>query len=130
MAVSDDARYNYLSEECRYKNEKISEAFNLFIKMATSITAGVFYIHSILGEDNPQRLTLRHGAIAIFILISGTSLFLILNHTRSWYNHRNQKHELFPEIPAPGGWGWISTELVMFFVIVFTFVAFMILNPL
>lgn len=130
MDVSADAQYNFLTSECRYKNEKIIEAFNLFMKLATSIVAGVFFLDWKMAADDPKRCKLSHGADAFFLLVGISMVFLILNNLRSWRGYRKEVSRLVTNVPAPKGPFWFSSEALMCVVIALACAGFLIFNPL
>jgi hypothetical protein len=46
MKVSPDVEYKELRTHLRFLNDKINEAFSLFIKLATAIIGGEFFLHA------------------------------------------------------------------------------------
>jgi len=42
--ISDEKRYEFVTAQQRYTNEKIIEAFNLFIKLGSGIVAGFIWV--------------------------------------------------------------------------------------
>jgi len=130
MSVSDDAQYNFLTSECRYKNEKIIEAFNLFIKLSISIVAGVFFLDWKLPTDDLKRCKLSYGSDALFLLVGISMVLLILNNLRSWHGYRKEVSQLFTKVPPPKGPFWFSSEALMCVVIVLACIGFLMFNPL
>lgn len=43
MAIDDEKRYEFITEQLRYVNEKIIEAFTLFVKLTSAIMAGIVW---------------------------------------------------------------------------------------
>jgi len=130
MAISDDAHYNHLTSECRYKNEKIIQAFNLFIKLATTIVAGVFFLDLQLDLSDPRRESFGQGADELFLLVAISMAFLILNNLHSWLGYRKEISKLVTSVSPPKGLSWFSSELIQCLVIGIACVGFIISNPL
>lgn len=130
MKVSEDKHYEYLSSQCRYLNEKIIQSYLLFIKLASSLIGGVFYLHWKLKAGDFKRGSLAIATDALFVLISISIGSLIWNNLRSWRKYRETLSEHFEIKPIPGGVQWCANEIVMLVTIGISLAAFLLFNPL
>jgi hypothetical protein len=113
MAISDDKQYEEIRTHLRYLNDKMIEAFNLFIKLATAIVGGTFFLHWKLAANDPQRTTFARGTDALLLLAAVGMTIIILNNLRAWYSYRGTLSHLFPEISHKTRfWSWL-TEVLM-----------------
>lgn len=129
MRISPEKRYDELKTHLRYLNEKIIEAFNLFIKMASTIVGGTFFLQWKMTADDPQRVKLAHGTDALMFLVAGGAIVIILNNMRSWIGHRQALSVEFPEVPPMKASAWI-TEAFLCVLILTTSIVFVWINPL
>lgn len=130
MAVSDEKQYEYLTSQCRYVDQKISDTFNLFIKLAITITGGVFFLAWKLPQNDPARSQLGAAANALMILLGISMVFNIVNYLRSWYNNRKAVCILVPDVPPPPRVHWFTSEAVLCVLIIAFCVGFIFVNPL
>jgi uncharacterized membrane protein len=130
MKIPLEEQYEYLTSHLRYINEKIYQSFTLFIKLATTVVGGVFFLHWKLLPCDDKRFSLSAAANLLFVLISFSMIVLILNNLRSWYGYRKRLSKQYPNIPNDKNiWRWV-TEAVMCLVIVITCIVFIKYNPL
>jgi len=130
MEIPKEQQYEYLTHHLEYLNEKIIEAFVLFIKLATAIVGGVFFLHWKLGETDPKRTFFVRASDILFLLFGFCMGLLILNNLRAWRGYRRTLAEQYPGIkPMARVASWLS-ELLMCLVIVATCVVFYLFNPL
>jgi hypothetical protein len=130
MAVSGDKKYEYLTSQCRYLDQKISDTFNLFIKLLITVTGGVFFLEWKLPLNDPARSQFGLAANALMIMLCISLVVSIFNLLRSWSGNRKAISELVPDIPPPPKFYWYTTEVVFCFLIIAFCVSFVFLNPL
>ena len=130
MKVSPDVEYKELRTHLRFLNDKINEAFSLFIKLATAIIAGEFFLHWKLTTDDPQRHLLGRGLNGLLIVVGVAMSLIILNTLITWCGYRKTLSERFAEIPFSFGFRTYIAELLMIIIIIVTIIAFTIYNPL
>ncbi|MCK4782407.1 MAG: hypothetical protein KAV87_01555, partial [Desulfobacteraceae bacterium] len=120
----------YLTSHLEYLNEKIIQFFTLFIKLATAIVGGVFFIHWKLPSLDVKRTSFASVADWLFILVTVSMILLILNYLRSWLAYRKTLSEQYPEIPNEKSiMRWLA-EVVMCAVIAIACIGFIVFNPL
>jgi len=130
MEIPQEKQYEHLTGHLRYINEKIYQSFTLFIKLASTIGGGVFFLHWKLPLEDAKRCSLSTATNLLFILVSISMIILILNNLRSWYDYRKVLSKQYPAIPDNKNiFRWL-TEAVMCIVIVIACIAFLKLNPL
>lgn len=130
MKVSPDVEYKELRTHLRFLNDKINEAFSLFIKLATAIIGGEFFLHWKLATDDSQRHLLASGLNALLIVVGIAMSLIILNTLFTWCSYRKTLSERFPEIPFSIGLRTFIAELLMVIIIIVTIIGFTIYNPL
>ena len=123
-------QYEYLTSQLRYHNEKIFQFFTLFLKLATTIVGGIFYLHWKLPIDDPKRASLALASDLFFILISLITIILIWNILRSWLDYRKTLSLQYPDIPySPKFTDWISEAFMCGFIFIIC-IGFLYFNPL
>ena len=96
MEIPKEKQYEYLTGHLQYLNEKIIQAFILFIKIATAIVGAAFYLHLKLPHEDVKLTSISNMADSLFILVSFSMVLLILNNLRSWLEYRNLLSEQYP----------------------------------
>jgi len=130
MAISDDKQYEEFKTHLRYLNDKMIEAFNLFIKLSTAIVGGTFFLHLKLEANDPQRLHIATGTDALMLLVAIGMTLVVINNLRAWHSYRSTLSKLFPEIPKRTKfWSWF-TEVLMCVLMIGVAWGFHALNPL
>lgn len=130
MEIPEEKQYEYLTSHLEYLNEKIIQFFTLFVKLATAIVGGIFFIHWKLPSQDAKRASLASAADWLFILVTVSMILLILNNLRSWFAYRKTLSEQYPRIPNEKSIMRWLTEVVMCVVIAITCIGFIVLNPL
>ena len=130
MEIPKENQYEYLTGHLQYLNEKIIQFFTLFIKLATAIVGGAFYLHLKLPPEDVKRASISNATDFLFILVSFSMILLILNNLRSWFEFRNTLSEQYPEIANKKHIMRWLTEAVMCLVIVITCIGFLAFSPL
>ena len=130
MEIPEEKQYEYLTGHLQYLNEKIIQFFTLFIKLATAIVGGAFYLHLKLTQGDAMRTSISKATDFFFVLVSFSMVLLILNNLRSWFEFRNTLSEQYPEIPNKKHIMRWLTEVIMCIVIVITCIGFLMFNPL
>jgi UDP-N-acetylmuramyl pentapeptide phosphotransferase/UDP-N-acetylglucosamine-1-phosphate transferase len=130
MEIPEEKQYEYLTRHLEYLNEKIIQFFTLFIKLATAIVGGVFFIHWKLPPQDDKRVSLASAADWLFILVTVSMILLIVNNLRSWFKYRKTLSEQYPKIPNDKNIMRWLTEVIMCIVIAIACIGFIIFNPL
>ena len=130
MTVAPDVEYQELKAHLRYLNEKIIEAFSLFIKLATAIVGGAFFLHWKLATDDPQRYLLARGINALLIVVAVAMTLIVLNNLWAWFGYRRALSQRFPEIPFRCSLRTFLAEVLMVVLILVTAIGFTAFNPL
>src|ERR1035437_2372226 len=111
--VDDNKQYEWLTSQTRYHNEKIIEAFSLFVKLASGIVAGLIWLITQKIDD-----TMKHKLMELipflFLLVGVSTGFMIIFNFRSWWGYRKAFSDLVgaERVPRPK-WTAFSTELIM-----------------
>ncbi len=74
LEIPPDKQYEYLTDQLRYLDDKIFRSFTLFIKLATAIVGGKFYLDL---HQPPDRGSLVLATNLVFIGVGLGSIFLI-----------------------------------------------------
>lgn len=129
--VQDSDRYQFVTGQTRYYNDKIIESFNLFIKLASAIVAGVLWLH-LQELDDPTKTHYGQMAMLVLGLVTlGTGL-LLLNNLRAWWGYRKAESALVGEetVPPPHFPMSCSSEILEVSMMIVFCVVFVVLNPL
>ena len=131
MTINDQKRYEFITEQLRYVNEKIIEAFTLFVKLTTAIIAGIVWLLTQSLKDE-TRLLIGSFIPWLFLLLAATSILLIIINLRSWWGYRKAESTLVGvnKVPNPKFPRSCSGEIVMIGVIIVVFFVAWICNPL
>jgi hypothetical protein len=130
MKIPEDKQYENLTTHLRYLNEKIIQSFNLFVKLATAIVGGVFFLNWKLVPGCLQRAKLHNAASGLFVLVSLSMIFLILRNLLAWRGYRKELSRQYPDIVLTKGCHWWISEAVMCFLIAVSCIGFLVFNPL
>lgn len=130
MKIPEEKQYEYFTSHLQYINEKIYHSFTLFIKLATTIVGGVFFIHWKLSPEDAMSASIGNAANLLFGMVSFSMGILILNNLRAWCGYRERLCDQYPEIPQSKYFFRWLTEIVMSAVIVITNYGFIKFNPL
>lgn len=130
LKIPEEKQYEYLTHHLEYLNEKIIESFVLFIKLATAIVGGVFFLSWKLLKTDPARSSFAQVSDSLFLLISISSILLILNNLFAWRSFRKTLTKEYPGITLSHCVRWWLSEAIMCIVIVATCVLFIFNNPL
>ena len=130
MDIPEEKQYVHLTSHLRYLNEKIMESFTLFIKLASAIIGGVFFLHWKLDWQDLKRNSFGHASDLLFILVSISMVLLILNNLRSWHEYRRTLSEQYPDIPLKRSLFTSASEALMCLIIAATCIGFLVFNPL
>ena len=130
MELSPDVEYKELRTHLRFLIDKIDEAFNLFIKLATAIIGADFFLYWKLETDDPHRYSLAIGLNMLLFLVGVAMALIIINTLFSWHGYRKVLSKRFPEIPFSIGPKTFLAEFLKCIIIICTIIGFAILNPL
>lgn len=112
--ISDETRYNFVTGQLNYHNDKIIDAFNLFLKLISAIIGGSVWV---ITQHLEQAKVLLISKIVpwLILVISVSSIMLILINLRSWWGYRKTMSSLVgaekvspPQFPRS-----CSSEIVM-----------------
>ena len=99
---TDEKRYDFVTQQQRYTNDKVFEAFSLYVKLAAAIVAGYVWLHT-QSIDGETKRTIDFIAPWIFSLIAIYALTVILVNLRSWWGYCTAESELVGKdnVPPP-----------------------------
>ena len=131
MRLNDyDKVYQELKTHLRYLNEKMIEAFSLFVKLATAIIGGTFWLHMKLPAGDPQRYLMARGTSMLLLLTSVGLTLVVINNLRAWHSYRHALSTQFPDIPSrTKWWSWVS-EVILCVIMLAVALGFFGFNPL
>lgn len=124
-----EKQYEYLTTQLRYLDDKIFRSFALFIKLATAVIGGTFYLYLKFPDLRGWTL-LMFATNAAFVGIGLGNILLISNNLRSWQEHRKTLTVRYKGIPPLEGVGWGLSEVVTCVGIALSVVGFLLINPL
>ena len=130
MEIPSDKQYEFITAQMRYFNEKIIQAFTLFLRLGSGIIAGVFFLHVQLQKGDLTRCNLRVASSGLFVLIGLSTTILILNNLFAWRGYRRLFSEQYPAVPLKKSVRWWFNEATMCVLVVFTCIGFLIFNPI
>lgn len=130
MKIPVDKQYEYLTHHLEYLNEKILGSFSLFIKLATAIIGGIFFLYWRISE----KVQYWHKFIVIsniLIWLVGISIIsLIVVNLLAWKEYRETLSKEYPKIKSTHKLRWWLGEAVMILLILMTCILFSYYNPL
>ncbi len=99
--VSIESRYKFVTSQLSYFNEKIIEAFNLYIKLISATAGGVIWLR--FQEDWALIwIQIRVIVVSLIGLISLVSIILILINLSAWWGFRKAESFLLNgKVPPP-----------------------------
>ncbi len=116
-AVTLEERYRFVTSQLSYFNEKIIEAFNLFIKLLTAIAGGVLWLR-LQNDWGTVWIQIRGIVVALIMLVGFSSILLVIFNLSSWWGFRKAESFLLKgKIPPPVFPKSARQELLMMFVI-------------
>jgi hypothetical protein len=98
--ISDEKRYEFVTEQQRYTNEKIIEAFDLFVKLASGIVAGLIWIRT-QNLDKATQLLVSSLVPWLYSLVALSSAVNIFANLRAWWGYRKAESELTESLVPP-----------------------------
>jgi len=126
--LPNDKEYEYLTDHLDYLNDKIIDAFKLFIKLATAITGGLFYL-SFSDHNNLNKAYLVSMSDGLFLAVSICAIFLIWSNLDCWRKYRVTLYNKYQGIP-PIRKDWGRNETMMILIIILLSGIFLCFNPL
>lgn len=130
MKIPEEKQYEYLTHHLEYLNEKIIESFVLFIKLATAIVGGVFFLRWKLTNNDPSQSSFLHLSNMLFWLVGISSIVLITNNLCAWREYRKTLSKEYQDIRPSNSVRWWLSEAIMCFVILMACILFSFNNPL
>lgn len=125
--VSSDEQYKYLTSHLEYLDKRIFDIFILFIKLATAIIGGVFFLKWKLMENC---LDGNDFVLPSNILFCGVGAFLILLLSINLLAWKNYRTTLSENYGIPRSRQWWRAELIMCAAIFVACLLFCLSNPL
>lgn len=117
--ISDEKRYTFITEQLRYHNEKILQAFGLYVKLFSGIIGGLIWLYTQENIDENIKQDLRGIALWLIVLIAVSVGIGITANIRSWWEYRKVESVLVgPQILPGPKFRSLSSELCMFAVII------------
>jgi hypothetical protein len=126
--ISAIKRYQFVTQQLRYHNEKIIEAFKLFIKLFSAIVGGAIW----LSIQTNELSSYGNLALALVGVLTLVTVVMVISNLMAWYGFRKAesflvgKEKVGPPTPIRSCW----TEYVMIFAMVCALTLFWCFNPL
>lgn len=115
--ITIEERYRFVTSQLSYFNEKIIEAFNLYIKLITAIAGGVIWLR-LQVDWGAVWIQIRGIVVALTILVGFASVLLVIFNLSSWWGFRKAESLLLKgKIPLPVFPRSARQELLMMLVI-------------
>ena len=115
--IDDNKQFDWLAAQSRYHNEKIIEAFSLFIKLASGIVGGLVWI-IIQKIDDATRRSLIHLVPYVFVLVGVSTALVIVINFMAWWVYFKPISKLADKVPERPKWTSCAVPVVMVAVIV------------
>ncbi len=128
--IPPSKEYKYLTARLQYLNEKIIQSFTLFIKLATTIVGGAFYLRLNLPNDAQMRMFFSQAVELLLVVVSLSMILLILNNLFAWQECQANLSKKYKGIKKAKGMRWWFSEAVMCLLIAGTSWGFHCYNPL
>jgi hypothetical protein len=129
MTISAEKRYEFVTGRLQYHNEKIIEAFKLFIQVISAIVGGAIWLSLVKEPPKGHENYWLLADILVVCLAAMTTITVIAN-VIAWFGYRTAEHELNPKAPKPRHFWSYWNELAMLAVIVIASGLFIRFNPL
>lgn len=130
MILSDEQKFDNVTTNLRYYNDKIIESFKLYITLAIAVIGGVFYLDINLCATDDRRYSFQNVAIVLIVFISLNAMIQICNYLRSWWNYRKDLSILLPWLSKPSVPKHCLHEILMVIIVYVICLSFIILIPL
>jgi TRAP-type C4-dicarboxylate transport system permease small subunit len=105
--VSDDKQYEFVSSQVQVYNQRIADAFKLFIQLFSAIVGGSVWL-SIQSHINTKSVRFERLSDILVILVAVFCTISILENLRAWRGYREAQSRLGgtdeagqPRIPGP-----------------------------
>jgi hypothetical protein len=86
--ITPDKEYEFVSSQVRYHNEKIIEAFNLFIKLFSAIVGGSIWLRLQPGFDAAQALAFARMSSLLVVFLTAIAGLMVAENLKSWHGYR------------------------------------------
>jgi hypothetical protein len=93
MGIAEKDRYEFVTSSVRYHNEKIIQAFQLFIKLTTAVIGGTVYL-SLQPMDPIKHSLLTQAALVAECAICLVCIITIWANVRAWWGFRVAESKL------------------------------------
>ena len=127
--ISPLERYKFVTSMIQYHNEKMIEAFKLFIQVLSAIVGGSVWLSNASGiYTRDTRYWLLADLLVICVAMM-TAITVIANQI-AWIKFRRAEHNLNQSAPKPGNFWSYWNELSMLLVVGAATLLFVVFNPL
>ena len=121
--VSDEERYKFATSQLTYFNEKIIEAFNLFVKLTSVIAGGALWLR-VQATGPSLWPAIRPLAVGLLALCGISTVTLVGFNLHAWWGYRRAESRLTDKaVPPPTFPRSCRQEIVMVAVITVATVA-------
>jgi len=86
--ITPDKEYEFVSSQVRYHNEKIIEAFNLFIKLFSAVIGGSIWLRLQPGFDAAQGATYARMSNVLVTFLAAIACLMVAENLKSWHGYR------------------------------------------
>src|SRR4029077_17982501 len=131
MPISDEKRYEFITEQLRYTNEKIIEAFGLFLKLGAAVFGGAAWVITAPGFSRAIEFRIGRLVPWLFFGIGVGCVALIWINLKSWWGYRVAEASLMgpQKILPPRFPSSCMSEIVLTALIVIAIAAVWVVNP-
>jgi hypothetical protein len=133
--VSVDKEYEFCSSQVRYHNERIIEAFQMFVKIFSAIAGGSVYL-SLQKEVATKASVYVLISDLLVILVAFIAIVMVLENLRGWRGYRSAQSRLggldesgSPRIPPPRLFRPALAEGCMILGVIAASAGFWLFNP-
>ncbi len=129
--IENEKRYEFVTSQIRYHNEKVIESFNLFIRLFSGIVAGAVWLSTQSDPSAKHRVIGIFAYVLVIMLMTMTSVTVIAN-VLQWYGYRRAESGLVgkDKVPPPTVLGSCWNEIAMLLCIISVSAVFCLFNPL
>ena len=131
MAIPPEMRYQFVTGQIKYHNEKIIESFNLFIRLFTGIVVAAVWLST---QPDPSK---RHSlyaflAFVLVVMLATMTIITVIANVMAWYGYRHAETGLVgaDKVSPPTVPGSCWNEIGILVCIIASSVLFCIYNPL
>lgn len=125
--IDEEKRYEFITSQIRYHNEKMIEAFNRFIQLFAAITGGSIWVAIQSAHFTANGSHYWVLADALVLLLAAITCLNIISDLLAWFGYREAESNLVgvKKLKPPH---WL--QYAMLLGIVGACLAFCVFNPL